>query len=109
MAPAKEFHCKKCCNIHKRPINSKCTFSESNNESSDSPANDIEVPSINDSSALNLQILAKLKSLGGRMSTMQDKKGSREAKDASMLTQQATAAATGGTTTPALEESHSTA
>ena len=108
MAPAKEFLCKKCGNIHKRPINSKCTFSDSNNEVSDLPANDIETPSTNDSSALNLPILAELKSLGGRMSTMGEKMASREAKDASMLVQQPTAAATGGTTTPALAESYIT-
>ena len=107
MAPAKEFLCKKCGNIHKRPINSKCAFMEDNNEASALPVNDIETSSVNDSNALNLQILAELKSLGGRMSTMEEKIASREAKDASLPMQQPTAAATGGTATPALTESHS--
>ena len=87
MAPAKELLCKKCGNIHKRPINSKCTFHENNNDSSDSPISDIEAPSVNDSSALNLQILAELKSLGGRMPMMEEKMASRGARDATMSTQ----------------------
>ena len=41
------------------------------------------------------------------MSTMEEKMASREAKDASLPMQQPTAAATGGTATPALTESHS--
>ena len=108
MAPAKELLCKKCGNMHKRPINSKCTFHENNNDSSDSPISDIEAPSVNDSSALNLQILAELKSLGGRMSMMEEKMASRDARDATMSTQQSTAAATGGTTAAAQAEIHNT-
>ena len=108
MAPPKEFLCKKCGNIHKRPINSKCTFHEDNNESSDLPVNDIEAPSVSDSSALNLQILAELKSLGGRMFMMEEKMARRDARDATTSMQQSTAAATGGTTTAVQAEGHST-
>ena len=108
MAPAKELLCKKCGNMHKRPINSKCTFHENNNNSSDSPISDIEAPSVNDSSALNLQILAELKSLGGRMSMIEEKMASRDARDATMSMQQSTAAATGGTTAAAQAEIHNT-
>ena len=108
MAPAKELLCKKCGNIHKRPINSKCTFHETNSDSSDVPISDIETPSVNDSSALNLQILAELKSLGGRMSMMEEKMASRDARDATASIQQATAAATGGTTATVQAEIHST-
>ena len=54
MAPAKEFLCKKCSNIHKRPINSECAFMEDNNEASALSVNDIETSSVNDSNALNL-------------------------------------------------------
>ena len=108
MAPAKELLCKKCGNIHKRPINSKCTFYEDTDDSSDLPVNNSDASSVNDSSALNLQILAELKSLGGRMSMMEEKMASRDAKDATTSVQQSTAAATGGTTTAVQAEIHST-
>ena len=60
IAPAKEFLCKKCGNIRKRPINSKCTFNEDNSNSNALPVNDSEVSTLNDSNDLNLQILAEL-------------------------------------------------
>ena len=104
MAPAKELLCKKCGNMHKRPINSKCTFHETNNDFSDLPVSDTKTPSVNDSSALNLQILAELKSLGGRMSMVEEKMASR---DATVSIQQTTAAATGGTTATAQADIHS--
>ena len=99
MAPAKEFLCKKCGNIHKRPINSKCTFKEDNSDSSALPANDSDVSTLKDSNDLNLQILAELKSLGGRMSMMEEKMANREATDASIPVQQVIAATTAGTST----------
>ena len=107
MAPAKEFLCKKCGNIHKRPINSKCAFTEESNESSALPVNDTKVSSLNDSNDLNLQILAALKSLDGRMSMMEEKMASREAKDASIPMQQLSAVVTDGTSTSAPTNGHS--
>ena len=75
--PAKEFLCKKCGDIHKRPINSKCPFvnamgSEQNSQIEHSPS----VCSLTRQKAendLNVQILAELKSLGGRMTAMEQK------------------------------------
>ena len=55
MAPAKELLCKKCGNIQKRPINSKCTFHEDNNESNNLLVNDIEASTVNDSGALSFE------------------------------------------------------
>ena len=108
MAPAKELLCKKCGNIHKRPINSKCTFHADINDSSGLPVDDSDASSVNDSSALNLQILAELKSLGGRMSMMEEKMASRDAREATMSIQQSTAVAAGGTTTSAQAGIHRT-
>ena len=75
MAPPKEFLCKNCGDIHKRPINSKCQFpsktSEDNHVSDDLPVHS------ENTSDLNMQILAVLKSLGGRMSAMEDKMASK--------------------------------
>ena len=74
--PAKEFLCKKCGDMHKRPINSKCPFTDAHMDSE----NQVEKsptasggPGLSDSNDLNLQILAELKSLGGRMTAMEQK------------------------------------
>ena len=73
--PQKQFLCNKCGDVHKRPINSKCIFvstmdsdSESQVELSPSHSGLTSQAVEND---LNLQILAELKSLGGRMTAME--------------------------------------
>ena len=74
--PSKEFLCKTCGDMHKRPINSKCPFvdvhvaSESEVDKSIIASGGLEQSDNND---LNLQILAELKSLGGRMTAMEQK------------------------------------
>ena len=77
MAPGKEFLYKNCGDVHKRPINSKCPFPAKNDDSvyvsEDSPVSSEEA------GALNMQILAELKSLGGRMSAMEDRMATKEA------------------------------
>ena len=64
--------------MHKRPINSKCPFVSPQRVEFDSE--DVTVPGVgsvsvqsDDSTALNVQILAELKTLGGRMTVMEDK------------------------------------
>ena len=81
--PAKEFLCKKCRDMHKRPINSKCPFDSPQTVESDSE--NATVPGVSgisvqsdDSVALNVQILAELKSLGGRMTVMEDRMAKSE-------------------------------
>ena len=75
--PAKEFLCKKCGDMHKRPINSKCPFAvsqidELNGQSESSPtASGLTSQSMNND--LNMQILAELKNLGGRMTAMEQR------------------------------------
>ena len=89
MAPVKEFLCKNCGDVHKRPINSKCPFPAKSDDtvSDDSPVNSEEA------GALNMQILAELKSLGGRMSAMEERMASKEAREVSKPTQQPSATA----------------
>ena len=91
MAPVKEFLCKNCGDVHKRPINSKCPFPAKNDDSvyvsEDLPVNSEEA------GALNMQILAELKSLGGRMSAMEDRMATKEATQDPKPTQQPLATA----------------
>ena len=74
--PSKEFLCKKCGDMHKRPINSKCPFVDAH-VSSESEIEKSPIasggPGLSDNNDLNLQILAELKSLGGRMTAMEQK------------------------------------
>ena len=74
--PSKEFLCKKCGDMHKRPINSKCQFVDAH-VSSESEIEKSPIasggPGLSDNNDLNLQILAELKSLGGRMTAMEQK------------------------------------
>ena len=73
--PSKKFLCKKCGDLHKRPINSKCPFADSqidelDSQSESSPtASGVTSQSMNND--LNMQILAELKNLGGRMTAME--------------------------------------
>ena len=71
---------------HKHPINSKCPFPAKSDDtvyvSDDSPVNSEEA------GALNMQILAELKSLGGHMSAMEERMASKEATEVSKPTQQ---------------------
>ena len=71
----KELLCKKCGNMHKRPINSKCQFTDSQTEVLDSHNDQLATSSgVTSQSAdneLNMQILAELKNLGGRMTAME--------------------------------------
>ena len=73
----------KCGDMHKRPINSKCPFGSPQSIESDSEnvtvpgASGVSVQS-DDSTALNVQILAELKSLGGRMTAMEDRMAKSE-------------------------------
>ena len=73
--PPKELLCKKCGNMHKRPINSKCQFTDSQTEVLDSHNDQLATSSgVTSQSAdneLNMQILAELKNLGGRMTAME--------------------------------------
>ena len=91
MAPVKEFLCKSCGDVHKRPINSKCPFPAKSDDtvyvSNDSPVN------LEETRALNMQILAELKNLGGRMSAMEERMASKEATEVSKPTQQPSATA----------------
>ena len=73
--PQKQFLCNKCGDVHKRPINSKCTFvstMDSNSQVELSPSHS-GLTSQAVENDLNLQILAELKSLGGRMTAMEKK------------------------------------
>ena len=81
--PSKEFLCKKCGDVRKRPINSKCPFGSPQSVEFDSE--NVTVPGVSgvavqsdDSNALNVQILAELKSLGGRMTAMEDRMAKSE-------------------------------
>ena len=79
--PLKEFLCQKCGDMHKRPINSKCPFVDAHMESDSrddkSPtASGMPVQSVDND--LNLQILAELKSLGGRMTAMEQRMSESE-------------------------------
>ena len=76
MAPAKEFLCKNCGEVHKRLINSKCPFQVKSNESVH-VSDELPVHS-EDAGKLNIQTLAELKNLGGRMSAMEEKMASKE-------------------------------
>ena len=75
--PSKEFLCKKCGDFHKRPINSKCPFINTTDSELESQTE--HSPSANGFTSqagemdLNAQILAELKSLGGRMTAMEQK------------------------------------
>ena len=100
--PTKEFLCKKCGDVHKRPSNSKCPFV--------TPVdNELDVTQVEQSPSssgltsqasgtdLNMQILAELKSLGGRMTAMEKKMSdttSGEFNQRSMVSQAAAVAAT---------------
>ena len=102
MAPPKEFLCKNCGDIHKRPINSKCQFqsktSEDNHVSDDLPVHS------EDTSDFNMQILAELKSLGGRMSAMEDMMASKEVTEAKQLPHQASAGASSSASPSQLDQ-----
>ena len=76
--PSKEFLCKKCRDMHKRPINSKCPFGSPQSVEFDSE--NVTVPGVSgvsvqsdDSTALNVQIFTEMKSMGGRMTAMEDR------------------------------------
>ena len=88
MAPVKDFLYKKCGDVHKPPINSKWPFPAKNDDSvyvsDDSPVNSEETGALT---------LAELKSLGGRMSAMEEKMASKEATEVSKPTQQPSATA----------------
>ena len=67
--PSKEFLCKKCGEMHKRPINSKCPFGSP--QCVEFHSENVTVPGVSgvsiqsdDSTDLNVQILAELKNLG---------------------------------------------
>ena len=91
MAPAKEFLCKNCGDVHKHPINSKCPYQAKNNESV-YISDELPVHS-EEAGELNMQILAELKSFGGPMSAMEDKMVSKEATKVSQSPQQSSATA----------------
>ena len=86
MAPVKEFLCKNCGDVHKRPINSKCPFQANNNE----PVHVSDELTVHaeEAGALNMQILAALKRLGGCMSAMEERMASKEATEVSQSPQQ---------------------
>ena len=65
--PKKFFDCKACGQSHERPINSKCTKNNINNETSNNVVTGAE------QSDINLQILQELKSLSGRMTAVEQK------------------------------------
>ena len=65
--PKKFFECKACGQSHERPINSKCTKTDVNSETSNNVASGAE------QSDINLQILQELKSLSGRMTVVEQK------------------------------------
>ena len=72
--PSKEFLCKKCGDMHKRPINSKCPFVDAHMDS-DSQSDMLPTasggPGQSYDNDLNMQNLAELTSLRGRMTAME--------------------------------------
>ena len=102
MAPAKEFLCKNCGDVHKCPINAKCPFQAKNTDDDDIVNN---LPSQSeDANELNIQILAELKSLGGRMTAMEDKIANQEATEKKQPAHQASGGASSSTTPAQLEQ-----
>ena len=85
MTLAKKCLCKNCEDVHQHPINSKCPFQAKNNESVH-VSGELPVHS-EDAGELNMQILAELKSLGGRMSAMEKKMASKEATEVTRFPQ----------------------
>ena len=97
--PSKEFVCKKCGDMHKRPINSKCPFVSPQTVESESAS--VTMPGVSgisvqsdDSTALNVQILAELKSLGGRMTVMEDRMAKSEQQEVDQRSSETAAAPT---------------
>ena len=85
--------------MHKRPINSKCPFVSPHTVESESES--VTVPGVSgisvqsdDSTALNVQILAELKSLGGRMTAMEDRMAKSEQQEVNQRSSEAAAAPT---------------
>ena len=102
MAPAKEILCKNCGDVHKRPLNSKCPFQARKSED-DHVLDDLPVHS-EDAAELNVQILAELKSLGGRMSAMEEQMASKEATEVKQPSHQVSAGASNSTSPPQLDQ-----
>ena len=78
--------------MHKRPINSKCTFGSP--QSDDFDSQNINVPGASgvsvqsdESTDLNVQILAELKTLGGRMTAMEDRIATSEQQEVNQRSQ----------------------
>ena len=103
--PPKEYLCKKCGDMHKRPINSKCPFMDNNSDNDSQndllPGAQALTPSVD--SDLNMQILAELKSLGGRMTAMEQQMAEKKTEDSRQPQMQQTAAALTTPTTSAAQ------
>ena len=87
--PSKEFLCKSCGDMHKRPINSKCLFVDSDvdiDSQSDNLPTASGDPGHSSKNVLNMQILAELKSLGIRMTAMEKKMSELEVTEKSQPT-----------------------
>ena len=68
--------CKKCGDMHKRPMNSKCLFVDAhmdNDSQFDKSPTASGGPGQSNENDSNLQILAELKSLGERMIAMEQR------------------------------------
>ena len=79
MAP-KDFHCSNCGDMHKKPINRRCPFPAIEDTASQLGQNDISsLQGSGGAEQLNLQILAELKNLGGRMTAMENELASTKA------------------------------
>ena len=103
--PPKEYLCKKCGDMHKRPINSKCPFMDNNsdNDSQNGLTATAQASAPNVDSDLNMQILAELKSLGGRMTAMEQQMADKRSEDSSNMQMHQTAVTLTPTTTSAVE------
>ena len=106
MAP-REYLCKKCGDMHKRPINSKCPFGDGNSD------NDSNTDLLADSQGmttpsadidLNMQILAELRSLGGRMTAMEQQMAEKKLDDGRQMHQAAAARTTPSASATQLDE-----
>ena len=76
--------------MHKRPINSKCPFVDSHvdaDSQSDKSPTASGGPGHSSENDLNIQILAELKSLGGRMTAMEKKMSESDAAEVSQRSQ----------------------
>ena len=108
--PNKEFLCKKCGDVHKRPINSKCTFVKVVDSEDENPIEQLPLASGLTGQAsdndLNVQILAELRSLRGRMTAMEQRMSDTSPAEVTQRSQtgQGATAATSNPTAVRLEE-----